>query len=182
MNFLDNYTKDSISSDIDTILKGGEPINLFPDFIENKEIDNNSRAFLSNNSNNESIINTDFLNNFYFPKDKSSEISVTKTYSNNNISENNNETKLTKTNTMNESSNTDEKKSNDDDTSNSVIESSNIDEKQSISNLSETSTNLSSSNSEIQQSLKVGGDVNSETSISIDLPSEIGIELSLIHI
>ena len=34
INFLDNYHQ-TISSEIDTILKGGETNNLFPNFIEN---------------------------------------------------------------------------------------------------------------------------------------------------
>ena len=170
INFLDNYHQ-TISSEIDTILKGGETKNLFPNFIVNETTDNNnnSRAFLTDNSKKESIINTDFLDNFYFPKNNVD--SDSKTYSNEKLVDTISiDDKKTEHNTSEENENNNNTSTNLDSTK----------EKTSI-DLSNTS-NISSEQKEL-----VGGEIKLDlpnednkdiidTEISIDLPSEIEIE------
>merc|ERR1711868_138162 len=170
INFLDNYHQ-TISSEIDTILKGGETKNLFPNFIVNETTDNNnnSRAFLTDNSKKESIINTDFLDNFYFPKNNVD--SDSKTYSNEKLVDINSiDDKKTEHNTSEENDN-----------NNSTSTSLDSSKEKTSTHLSNTS-NISSESREL-----VGGEIkldlpndekgdNIDTEISIDLPSEIEIE------
>merc|ERR1712227_797380 len=157
INFLDNYHQ-TISSEIDTILKGGETKNLFPNFIVNETTDNNSRAFLTDNSKKESIINTDFLDNFYFPKNNVD--SDPKTYSN----------EKTEHNTSEENDN-----------NNSTSTSLDSSKEKTSTHLSNTS-NISSESRELvggEIKLDLPNDDNNDiidTEISIDLPSEIEIE------
>merc|ERR1711868_18195 len=168
INFLDNYHQ-TISSEIDTILKGGETKNLFPNFIVNETTDNNSRAFLTDNSKKESIINTDFLDNFYFPKNNVD--SDPKTYSNEKLVDINSiDDKKTEHNTSEENDN-----------NNSTSTSLDSSKEKTSTHLSNTS-NISSESRELvggEIKLDLPNDDNNDiidTEISIDLPSEIEIE------